>query len=467
MRVRGTTINGRLTGVRRRVGMSNEDAKPHVSENSRNNSWNVNSGGNINNNNNNKSNSNAVRACAADVGFDGFLATMYDAYGDCMKGKRSSAQALEYMPQAKEDIPRLAREAWNGTYRPSTATCFMVTFPKLREVFAAAFRDRIIHHWICKRMLPLFEARCEALGNVSHACRKGFGTKTAVRQVQEGMLRVSDHLQRKAWVYKGDIVGFFMSISKQRMWEMLERLIRDEYHGEYKDILLNLTRITVLHEPHKDCEIKSPVGMWQEIAPDKSLFYNGEGKGEPIGNLTTQLFAGYYMSHLDKFVQDLFAGMNYSYTRSVDDFIIISDDKAFLKRAIRGIEIYTQERLGLQCHSDKTYLQPVSHGVKFLGQYIYPHRRYTINRTIGRFIERVRQCVRECHAPMTDIRKDYWRQVLNSYFGFLTQTNEYRARGKILKMFPSEWFKYFSIANRRKVTIKNSSTQWKNKRKSM
>lgn len=71
------------------------------------------------------------------------------------------------------------------------------------------------------------------------------------------------------------------------------------------------------------------------------------------------------------------------------------------------------------------------------------------------------------HAPMTDIRKDYWRQVLNSYFGFLTQTNEYRARGKILKMFPSGWFRYFSIINRRKVTIKNSSTQWKNKRKSM
>ena len=452
MRARGTTINGRLTGVRRNMRMSNEDAKPYGNEGGRYGSWSVNDSGNVNNNN--KNNNNAVRPCSADVEFGKFLETMMEAYEECLKGKRSSVQALEYMPEAMTDVPRLAREAWNGTYKPSTSTCFMVTFPKLREVFAAAFRDRIIHHWICLRMLPLFEKRCHELGDVSHACRKGYGTKTAIKQVQDGMIKVSNHLQKKAWVYKGDIVGFFMNISKQRMWEMLEGLIARKYKGDYKDILLRLVKATVFHEPQKDCEIKSDVKMWGEIDPNKSLFFNEEGKGEPIGNLTTQLFAGYYMSFLDKFVKDVFWGKNYTYTRSVDDFAIICDDKAFLKRAIRGIEIYTEERLGLQCHSDKTYLQPVSHGVKFLGQYVYPHRRYTINRTIGRFVERVKQCVKECHGTMTDIRKDYWRQVLNSYFGFLTQTNEYRARSKIFEMLPHEWYRYFSMTNRRKVTIK-------------
>ena len=453
MSVRGTTINGRLTGVRRNAYMSNEDAKPHKSENSRNNSWNVNGSGNVNNNN--KYNNNGVRPCSADVEFCKFLAAMYDAYDDCLRGKRSSAQALAYMPQAADDLPRLAREVWEGRYRPSTSTCFMVTFPKLREVFAAAFRDRVIHHWICLRILPLFEKRCHELGDVSHACRKGYGTKTAIQQVQDGMLRVSDHLQKKAWVYKGDIVGFFMNISKRRMWEILRDLIIKEYRGDYKDILLRLVEVTVFHEPQKDCEIKSDTRMWMKIAPDKSLFYNGEGKGEPIGNLTTQLFAGYYMSFLDKFVKDVFEGKNYSYTRSVDDFVIVCDDKAFLKRAIHGIEIYTEERLGLQCHSDKTYLQPVSHGVKFLGQYVHPHRRYTINRTIGRFVERAKQCVEECSKLMTDIRKEYWQQVLNSYFGFLVQTNGYRVRSRIFGMLTPEWYRHFCITNRRKVTIKN------------
>ncbi len=453
MSVRGISINGRLTGAGVTARASYEAAKPHESENSRNNSWIVNSGGNVNNNN--KYNNNAVRACSADVDFPSFLATMYDAYDDCLRGKRSSAQALEYMPEAMKDIPVLAAEAWNGSYRPSTSTCFMVTFPKLREVFAAAFRDRIIHHWICQRLLPLFERRCRALGNVSHACRKGFGTKTAIQQVQDGMLTVSDHLQREAWVYKGDIVGFFMNIDKALMWDMLERLIRMEYDGDYKDILLRLVKVTVFHEPQRDCEIKSNPEMWKMIAPNKSLFYNGEGKGEPIGNLTTQLFAGFYMSYLDEYVEELFRGRIYTYTRSVDDFVIISDDKHFLKHAIRQIEIFTEAQLGLQCHKDKTYLQPVSHGVKFLGQYVYPHRRYTINRTIGRFVDRVKQCVKECGQPMTDIRAEYWAQVLNSYFGFLTQANEYRTRCKIQEMLPHEWYEHFGITNKRKVTIKN------------
>lgn len=453
MRARGTSINGRLTGVGGGIHVSNEVAKPHRTENSRNNSWNVNSDGNVNNNNN-KYNSNTVRPCSADVEFSKFLSSMWEAYEECLRGKRSSAQALEYIPRAASDVIELAKEAWAGTYRPSTSTCFMVTFPKLREVFAAAFRDRIVHHWICMRMLPMFEKRCHELGDVSHACRKGYGTKTAIAQVQQGMVDVSQHLRKPAWVYKGDIVGFFMNIDKARMWRMLERFIMNEYHGEYKSILLNLTKVTVYHEPQKDCEIRSDPKMWTEIARNKSLFYNGEGKGEPIGNLTTQLFAGYYMSMFDEYVTQLFAFRNYTYTRSVDDFVIVCDDKTFLKKAVREIESFTERELGLECHKDKTYLQPVSHGVKFLGQIVYPHRRYTINRTIGRFIDRVKQCVEECERPMTDIRKEYWRQVLNSYFGFLTQTNEYRTRSKIFRMFPRSWYRNFGITNRKRITIK-------------
>lgn len=173
MRVCGISINGGLTGYGAITMPSYEVAKPYRSEINANNSWNVNfNDGNVNNNNN-KSNDNYVRPCTANVEYQIILQTIYEAYEDCLKGKRSSPQALEYMPTAAEDLPLLAWEVYTMTYKPSVSTCFMVTFPKLREVFAAAFRDRIIHHWICLRMLPLFEERCHELGNVSHACRKG------------------------------------------------------------------------------------------------------------------------------------------------------------------------------------------------------------------------------------------------------------------------------------------------------
>lgn len=456
MRVCGISVNGGLAGYGVTAMSSNEDAKSLESvENSRNNSWNVNfTSGNVNNWNN-KYNNGYVRPCSAYADFKAFLDSMRLAYSDCLKGKRSSAQALEYMPIATADIPKLAWEVWTRAYEPSPSTCFMVTFPKLREVFAAAFRDRIIHHWIAIRMIPLFEERCHELGDVSHACRKGYGTKTAVEQVQKGMLRVSDHLQREAWVYKGDIVGFFMNINKRILLGELHSLIVNRYKGTDIDILLYLVEKTVFHCPQKSCCIRSPVDMWKIIRRDKSLFFADDNKGGPIGNLTAQLFAGYYMSFLDEYVEDMFKGKTYSYTRSVDDFVIICTDRVFLRHAIRQIADFTSAQMDIECHSDNIYFQPVSHGVKFLGQYIYPHRRYTINRTIGRFISKANWCLRECGKDMTEIRREYWGQVFNSYFGFLTQTNEYNTRNKIFKMLTHEWYQHFSITNKRKVTVKH------------
>lgn len=457
MRVRGIHVNGRLTGMGVTALAGNDGAEPYASENSSNNSWNLAfNSGNVNNWNN-KFNNNYVRPCTefAEYGaFVKFMESMFEAYEEYLKGKRSSPQTLEYMPMAAQDIPQLAREIWTGVYEPSQSVCFMVTFPKLREVFAAAPRDRVVHHWICMRLLPLFEARCHELGDVSHACRKGYGTRTAIEQVQEGMVRVSDHMQREAWVYKGDIVGFFMSINKNILWDMLRTLIETKYEGEYREILLYAVRITVFHHPEKNCRIQSEISMWNGIRRDKSLFFIDDSTGEPIGNLTTQLFAGFYLSFLDEFVEELFRGMNYSYTRSVDDFVIICDDRIFLRHAIRQIADFTSAQLGVECHRDKIYFQPVSHGVKFLGMVVYPYRRYTINRTVGRFIDRVDLCLRECEYGMTEIRAEYWCQVFNSYFGFLVQANEYRNRTRVFKMLPHEWYAYFGITNRRKVTVK-------------
>lgn len=460
MRVREISINGWLAGRGMTSSASYEDAEPQRSESSGNNSWNVNLGnGNVNNNN--KNNSYCVRPCTEFVDFESFEMSMWQAYDDCLRGKRGSVQALEYMPQAADDIPLLAREVWERRYEPRPSTCFMVTYPKLREVFAADFRDRIIHHWICLRLLPLFEARCHALGDVSHACRKGYGTRTAIRQVQEGMLSVSDHLQREAWVYKGDIVGFFMSIDKRLLWDALRELIGREYRGEDMDTLLYLVEKTVMHHPEKSCRVKSAMSLWRQIEARKSLFFVGDSQGEPIGNLTTQLFAGFYLSQLDEYVEEVMRGRVYSYTRSVDDFIIICDDRDFLRHAIRQTGDFTRAQLGLEVHRDKVYFQPVSHGVKFLGQWIYPHRRYVINRTIGRMTDRVKECVEECRQGMTEIRAGHWAQVLNSYFGFLSQADEYRTRGRIQAMLPGEWFRYFIIENRRKVITRKRIQIWK------
>ena len=104
-------------------------------------------------NNNNKNNSNVVRAVAA-LGEEDRLAWL-EAFEDCCRHKLTSPQCVEYRAHFEEDLFTLAMEVKNRTYKPSTSTCFIVTRPKLREVFAANFRDRVVHHWICLRLEPL------------------------------------------------------------------------------------------------------------------------------------------------------------------------------------------------------------------------------------------------------------------------------------------------------------------------
>ena len=419
-----------------------------------NNAWNINfSNGNVNNNNN-RTNANRVRAVVAFDDLHLFVASFFDAYQDCLRNKKSSPQAIEYMPKAAEDVPRLALEVWERKYKPITSTCFMVTFPKLREVFAAAFRDRIVHHWICRRLTPLFEQRCRELGDCAHACRVGHGTNVAVKMLKYGIDTVTENHTREAWIYKGDIVGFFMHIDRALLWKMLRQLIVEKYEDQDKDVLLYLTEIVVFHEPQKDCVVNSNVKLWAQIAAHKSLFFIEPGKGEPIGNLTTQLFAGYYMSFLDEYVRGLFQGKNYYYTRYVDDFVIVCDDRLFLKASIRQIADFTHRELLLETHKENVYFQPASHGVKFVGCVVKNDRIYLSNRTKSRMGQAVSRCLRCCANGMTSSEAKRYRSTINSYYGFMTGTRSWNIKQKILHRYTAEFFQVFTVVNNKKVTLK-------------
>lgn len=477
-RVLHNPLNGRFTVMDFMARHSYEDAESQkdsnywsVTENNSNNAWNVNfNNGNVNNNN--KYNSNVVRPVAACEGlYSAFYESVVYAYKDCLRGKMSSPQAVEYMQIAYADLPCLAWELWTGTYKPTTSTCFLVRYPKLREVFAANFRDRIVHHWVCLRLEPLFEERFISQGNVSFNCRKGFGTDACVRHCADGMKRVSDGFTKPAWVFKGDLTGFFMSIDKKLLWYLLERFItrwRKRWQREgwqridyeilsrlglsempemYWDILIRTVEVIVMHHPENDCVLNSPISLWEGLAPNKSLFGCGDEKGEPIGNLTTQLFANFLMSFFDMYVLFLFRRQNFSYERFVDDWDNQCDDLDFLLSAIPKMEVFLRDKLKLEMHKDKRYLQPIAHGLSFVGTYIKPNRLYLSNRTLARFEERAigfRRLI-ESKDELTILDCKRIEQVINSYLGFCKGKQTYEKRKEILDSMGEGLFRYFYI----------------------
>ena len=451
------SLNGRLTCRVGKALASYDDAKPQKhsnywasTENSRNNAWNVNfNDGNTNGNN--KYNGNVVRPCVAhDDEIDkSHVCQMIEAFEDCKRGKMGSVHTIGYLQKANEDLPKLAQEVYSMTYHPTTSTCFLVRYPKLREVFAADFRDRIVHHWVILRLEPIFEKTFRDMGDVSFNCRKGFGQLKAIQSVSDGMQKVSHGYTQQAWVFKGDLVSFFMSIDRSRLWYLLERMIRRRYHGDDKDVLLRTVRVIVYHHPEDDCVINGDPAEWSKLPSDKSLFGVDKNLGGPIGNHTTQQFANYYLARLmDLWVQFLMRGSNYSYSRFVDDFIIVCDDKRKIIEAVGMLEEIIGT-YGLKMHKNKRYLQPASHGVGFVGGCVKPHRTYLGSRTVGRFFDVVRG-YRDILESTGNHRIDAYdlermEQVVNSYLGFCVHHRSYRIRRLLILSLGEKFWRYFYV----------------------
>lgn len=407
------------------------------------NAWNVNSP--TNQNNNNKYNTYRVRPVLAldEEIIEGWI----DARNDCMTNKMSSKECVKWRLNGENDLWDLMQSVYTRTYEPSTSITFPVTYPTDREVFAASFRDRIVQHWICLRLNPLFETIFECQGNVSYNCRVGYGQLRAARDLQSDCYG-GEHGDR--WVGRFDLQGFFMSLDKRIMWVLIKELIETRYSKDDKDILLYLTEITILHNPTTNCRKQGDLFVWDRLPPHKSLFTVEEGKGMPIGNITSQLFANFYMSFFDSVMLRLCRRYECKYRRFVDDFTIVGAKQNILlmrRIAERWLRLYLRVKL----HPDKVYLQPVSHGVKFVGSQLKRGRTYLSNRTIGR----MPQAFAWLAQAKTPSEIEQAISTVNSYLGMARHHRSYKVVSKLFEPYREEIAKKCDIDEHLyKVTIK-------------
>lgn len=414
-------------------------------ENSQNNAWNVNfNDGNTTNNN--KYNSNSVRAVAA---LDEEIKIGWiDAFDDCCAKKKSSPQCNAYRIDYEFDLWMLIASVYQRNYAPSISTCFMVTHPKLREIFAAHFRDRIVQHWIIIRLEPLFEKRFIAQGNVSFNCRKNFGTLKAVNALERDIVEISHNYTVETHIGRFDLKSFFMSIDLTILWKLLKTFIIKEYKGDDIDTLLYLTEIVVFHRPQENCYRNGDIALWDDLPPHKSLFNLMELIGMAIGNLTSQQFANFYMSFFDEFMIWLCARYGCKYERFVDDFAVVGNKDIILNVIRPLVDKFLAKKLHVTLHHDKFYIQPVRHGVKYVGTVIMPGRKYISNRTVGGMIDKLRMTSHVCASILRGNRNSrnlellrHCIAALNSYLGFMVHVNGHNLRRRILNSASQDFWK--------------------------
>lgn len=385
------------------------------SESSATNAWNqnYNTSNPGNQNNNNKTNNNRARAvrrpepprCNVEIG------ELFQAYYDCRTRKRNTHNALAFERRLERNLLDLYHELHAGAYAPGRSLCFVVTHPKPREIWAADFRDRIVHHLLYNRIAPDFY---RAFSVESAACIPGRGTLYAVERLTRHLRSATQDWTVPRSVLQMDLANFFVSIDKAVLDGLLARRIHDTY-------TLHLARLLLHHDPTTNVHVRSSAALMRTIPPHKSLFTaQGRGRGLPIGNLTSQFFANVYLNPLDQFIKRELRQRYY--IRYVDDLVIVSQDgqtASDLHTLSRRIATFASDTLHAEFHPRKTHLQPAEQGINFVGYVVRPHARYLRRRTLATAHYRLR------HLPADPAAA---RQSLNSYLGLLRHTDGWRQR---------------------------------------
>jgi hypothetical protein len=234
-------------------------------------------------------------------------------------------------------------------------------------------------------LAPIFE--CAYIAD-TYACLVGRGTLAAVRRYEAFLRR-----QRgRGYVLKADIRQYFPSVDQAVLRVLLRRKIGDEHLLRLLDGLI--------------------------ASGDE-----GGGKGMPIGNLTSQLFANLYLDPLDHFVKETLRRR--FYLRYMDDFVILGDERAELWAALREVERFLHERLHLSLRPERTSVRPVAAGVDFLGYVVYPNGCKRVRR---RNVVNVRRRLARLEAGHArgEVSLSHARQSIASWLGLAKHARAFR-----------------------------------------
>lgn len=358
------------------------------------------------------------------------LNDLYKAFNDACKHKNSKQYVKVFRRDLSANLKQLRDELQNGTYQAEPSSCFIVNHPKKREVFAAHFRDRIVHHLYYNYTHVLFE---RTLIRDCYSCIKGRGTHDGIKRLRAKIKSSSLNYKKKCYVMKMDLTGYFMHINRDLVSKIAIETIEKmkKHQSDVKELkweeklpiefVKKLTKQIALLNPTINCHFSSVKKEWIGLPQSKSLFHVKEGCGLPIGNLTSQLFSNIYLNKLDQYIKRVLKCKYYG--RYVDDFYIISTDKDFLLKILPKIKQFLENELKIQLNEGKTIITTVQQGVEFLGAYLKPYRTYISN-----------QCLKRIKRQLFDIefKNDIGNKnivaSINSFLGIMKHYSSFNIR---------------------------------------
>lgn len=303
---------------------------------------------------------------------------LLSAYLKARKGKQSVPSVAEFTLNLEYELLSLQQELSEMTYQPGSYRLFTIYERKKRQIAAAPFRDRVVHHAIMNIIEPPIDRRFIFH---SYACRQGKGVHAAVDRYQQWS-------QQYPYVLKMDIEQYFPAIDHDVLKVKLRHYLKDRYLLALLDRIIDTAptavgRTDVYYFPQDDL-----------LTPLEHIV------GLPIGNLTSQFFANLYLDGVDHFIKEQLRVR--AYLRYVDDLLILGRDKVQLHEIREQLrERLAQDRLRL--HPRKANIYHTAHGIDLFGYQVFPHKRKLRNDNGHAFYRRLRKMAQLYHQGVLNL----------------------------------------------------------------
>jgi hypothetical protein len=250
------------------------------------------------------------------------------AFNSASRGKAERREVIVFAANLDRELAVMRSQLLGGDVTPGAMSSFWIRDPKLRLIHAPCFRDRVLHHALMSLAGPELES---ALIHDTYACRVGKGTLAAVRRCQH-------HARRFPTFTKIDIRRFFPNIDHGVLNALLERRFKN------KRLLRILAGVIEAHS----------------VAP---------GKGLPIGALTSQHFANFYLASLDRFILE--GRRARGYVRYMDDSVWWDETPVEARATLDAARGFARERLLLE-FKPPTMIGRSRDGLMFCGLRVLP-----------------------------------------------------------------------------------------------
>lgn len=319
------------------------------------------------------------------------------AWREFRKGKRNKPDVAEFEMNLEDNLLSLHEELISGIWQPSPYYSFYITDPKLRHINKAGVRDRVLHQAVFRVLNPIFD-RCFIYD--SYSSRTGKGTHRAVARLETFCRKASHNYRRQIFVLKCDIKKFFDSIDQQILKSLIALKVED------KKVLWLVGLI---------------IGS----------FSKSPGKGLPLGNVTSQLFANIYLNELDEFIKHNLK-VRY-YIRYTDDFVIVAEQELYLRAILGALNQFSARYLQLEMHPNKIFIRKFTQGIDFLGYVVLPRHIVLRTKTKRRMFKKL--FYKQSLLEQGLLEEQKFNQSLQSYLGIFKHCRGYELTTALKNLF--------------------------------